>query len=329
MSIYDFEEQINLAAAKLEKDGYAVIPGVVSKEECAEVRQAMLNFMKEGGIDFDDKTLKRSDYPNQQGIIQHWIGHLPEFWKMRCHERILKVFEMLYGTNDLLVSFDGGCIQPAWMTDTGRPMHTDQSHKKLGLHCIQSYLQVEKALDEGTGTLMVIPGGHLKHAEFAKNHPDLVAPQTDDWFQYDESHWKELGGLPQRVFADVGSLVLWDSRTPHRGAPPSKSIPVEKRNMRFVQYISYQPRKLITPGDLKRKQQYYHSRRTCSHWAAQRIKVFGTGWRTYGKPQTRKFCMPPDRRAGSELELELAGVNKMKRPLRKSPALLKFEFDRK
>lgn len=61
----------------------------------------------------------------------------------------------------------------------------------------------------------------------------------------------------------------------------------------------------------------------------KKMKVFGTGWRTYGKPQTRKFCMPPDRRAGSELELELAGVNKMKRPLRKSPALLKFEFDRK
>jgi len=327
MSEISFEEQIKLAAAKLETDGYAVIHGVVSVEDCVEVCHAMRNFMKEVGVDYDDPTLKRDQFPNQQGIVQHWIGHMPEFWKTRTNERILKVFEMLHGTNDLLVSFDGGCIQPTWMTDTVRPMHTDQSHKKLGLQCIQSYVQLDDALDEGTGTLMVIPGGHLKHTEFAKNHPDLVAPQKDDWFQYDESHWNELGGKPQRVFAKVGSLVLWDSRTPHRGAPPSKKIPDGiTRKTRYVQYISYQPRSRITPVNLKKKKEYYWARRTCSHWAADRVKAFSTSWRTYGKPQTRKFVMPPDRRTNAELHLELAGVLPMKRTLRKGKPLLKFEF---
>lgn len=327
MNEISFVEKVKEDAIKLEKDGFAVIREVVSVEECIRVRTAMKNFMKEVGVDYDDPTLKRDDFPNQQGIIQRWIGHLPEFWDMRANEWILRIFEMLIGTNDLLVSYDGGCIQPPWMVDTVRPMHTDQSHKKLGLHCIQSYIQLDDALDEGTGTLMVIPGGHLKHSEFAKNHPDLVEPQDDDWFQYSEAHWKELGGEPIRVFAEVGSLVLWDSRTPHRGAPPSKEIPDGIiRKTRYVQYISYQKRSRISKGDLDRKKKYYWDRRNTSHWAADRIKVFPTTWQTYGKPQTRKFVMPPDRRTHAQLHLELAGVLPMKRPLRKGKPLLQFEL---
>lgn len=319
---------IETALKKLSEEGYCVIPDVVSAQKCMEVRNGIHKYMKEVGVDFSDGSLKRGDYPNQQGIIQHLgVGQCQSIWEMREDENVARIFEIIFGTNDLVVSFDGACVQPTGMRDTVRPMHTDQSHKKLGRLCIQGYVNLTPALDEGTGTLMVIPGGHLKHTEFARNHPDLVAPQSNDWFQYEEKHWNELGGKPIRVFGDVGSLVLWDSRTPHRGAPPSKQLPasiVEKE--RNVVYVCYQPRTLLKEKMRIAKVKAYNERRMTSHWPTK-IKLFPKSWQTYGKIQNRLKEMPPDDRKRSPRQLELAGITNMTtRTLRKATPALKFEF---
>lgn len=316
------------AFEKLSSDGYCVIPNVVDLEKCQKVRDGIHEYMKKVGVDFSDETLKRTDYPNQQGIIQHLgLGQCQSIWDLREDENVALVFEKLFGTNDLVVSFDGACVQPKGMRDTERPIHSDQSHKKLGRICIQGYVNLTPALDEGTGTLMVIPGGHLKHTEFARNHPDLVAPQKTDWFQYEEKHWEELGGKPIRVFGDTGSLVLWDSRTPHRGAPPSKKLlasVVEKE--RNVVYICMQPRHLMTEKMRLAKVKAFNERRMTSHWPTK-IKLFSKSWQTYGKIQSRLKQMPPDDRKRSARQLELAGVTQMTtRTLRKATPALKFEF---
>jgi len=318
-------ETLEQAFKKLEKDGYCVIENVMATEKCGAIRNGIHEYMKKVGVDFTDPTLKKVDYPNQQGIIQHLgLGQCQSIWDAREDENVAKVFEKLYGTNDLIVSFDGACVQPAWMRDTVRKMHTDQTHKRLGRLCIQGYVNLTPALDEGTGTLMVIPGGHLKHSEFAKNHPDLVAPQKQDWFEYEETHWNELGGKPIRVFGGVGSLVLWDPRTPHRGAPPSKEYE-GVTSERDVVYLCFQPRDLLKKP--KKKIDAFNERRMTSHWPTAK-KLFSTSWQTYGKIQSRlRKEMPPDDRKRSPRQLELAGVTKLTtRPLRKGKPLLKFEF---
>ena len=315
---------IEKAFEKLDKDGYCVIENVMAPEKCAAIRTGIHEYMKKVGVDFNDPTLKKADYPNQQGIIQHLgVGQCQSVWDAREDENVAQVFEKLYGTNDLIVSFDGACVQPAWMRDTVRKMHTDQTHKRLGRLCIQGYVNLTPALDEGTGTLMVIPGGHLKHSEFAKNHPDLVAPQKQDWFEYEETHWNELGGKPIRVFGGVGSLVLWDSRTPHRGAPPSKNFS-GVTNERNCVYLCLQPRFLLKKP--QKKADAYLKRRMTSHWPTA-IKLFSKTWQTYGKIQSRLKDMPPDDRKRSARQLELAGITKLTtRTLRKGKPLLKFEF---
>lgn len=317
-------ETLEKAFEKLEKDGFCVIENVMSPEKCTDIRNGIHEYMKKVGVDFNDPTLKKIDYPNQQGIIQHLgLGQCQSIWDAREDENVAFVFEKLYGTNDLIVSFDGACVQPAWMRDTVRRMHTDQTHKRLGLLCIQGYVNLTPALDEGTGTLMVIPGGHLKHTEFARNHPDLVTRQKKDWFEYEESHWNELGGKPIRVFGGIGSLVLWDSRTPHRGAPPSKkySGPTNERN---VVYICMQPRILLKKP--QKKIEAFNQRRMTSHWPTA-IKLFPKTWQTYGKIQSRLKQIPPDDRKRSPRQLELAGITNLRtRPLRKCTPALKFEF---
>lgn len=343
VSLEKFRESLSVAFDKLDKEGYCVIDDVMNTEKCNKIRNGIHAYMKEVGVDFDDPTLKKADYPNQQGIIQHLgIGQCQAVWDAREDERVALVFEMLYGTNDLIVSFDGVCVQPVWMRDTVRKMHTDQSHKKLGRRCIQGFVNLTPALDEGTGTLMVIPGGHKKHSDFAKNHPDLVAPQKVDWFEYEESHWNELGGNPIRVFCKAGSLVLFDSRTPHRGAPPSKNqsstVVFNERNVVYIcmqprSYLEYEERdgttkrsEKIKEKNEKKKKAAFLERRMTSHWPTA-IKMFPKTWQTYGKIQSRLKQMPPDDRKRSARQLELAGITKLTtRPLRKGKPVLKFEF---
>lgn len=64
-------ETLEKAFEKLDKDGFCVIENVMSPEKCTEVRNGIHEYMKKVGIDFNDPTLKKIDYPNQQGIIQH------------------------------------------------------------------------------------------------------------------------------------------------------------------------------------------------------------------------------------------------------------------
>lgn len=46
-----------------------------------------------------------------KGIIQHLeAGQQQAVWDIRCNQRVQNVFEAMYGTNDLLASFDALCV---------------------------------------------------------------------------------------------------------------------------------------------------------------------------------------------------------------------------
>ena len=58
-------------------------------------------------------------------------------WRVRGHPRIVEVFAELYGTNELLSSFDSiNMIRPGSNAEGGW-LHVDQAPNKRGLRCIQ------------------------------------------------------------------------------------------------------------------------------------------------------------------------------------------------
>lgn len=294
--------------AKLETDGFCVIEGVLTPAECQLCIQEMEAYLLAAGIDIHDPDLKRSSYPNANGIVQYLgVGQMNSSWRMRTNEWVRWIFAIILGTNDLVSSTDGACAMPPHFYDTGARMHTDQALKTVGLRTIQGLVNYTTSHDELSGSLSVIPGGHLLHEAYGRAHPEFTSGPKGkkDWFQFEDSAWPELGGVPQRVFGGVGSLVLWDSRLPHRATPPLSDNAGQTRPRR-VGYVCMEPRSLLTPALERKKQIAFRTRRTTTHPAASKVIYFSQTWQTYGKPVT-VVTPPPDLLVTPEV-LELAAM---------------------
>lgn len=305
---------------RLDKHGYCVIKGVLTPEKCAAVRAGIHAYLKECGIDYGDATLQPNHIPHvAAGIMQCLaVGQCQAVWDVREDERVAQVFEALHGDNDLIVSSDGVCVQPTSLRDTCVPVHTDQSHTRRGRLCIQSLVNLTPALDEGTGTLEVIPGSHKRHEAFGAANAERI--EKKDWFQYTKEDYAFLGGDAVRVFADAGDMVLWDSRTAHRGAPPPKELRAgvvpRERN---VVYVCMGKRSLVPAKNIDKLVKNYRDRRMTSHWPDGR-KTFPAKVNNFRKPHLRATRIPlDDKRTHSARQFELAGIT----PLRTRARVLK------
>lgn len=229
----------------------------------------------------------------------------------------------MWGDNDLLVSTDGFCWMPSHYTGVDRSwLHTDQSHKKLGLQCVQGYVNLLTSHDAASGSLYVVPGSHLLHAEFAAKFPD-AAENGRDWYKFSAEQLESLGAKPVRVHGGVGSVVLWDSRLAHSAIPPARGT--ESPRERCVAYVCYQPRALCSKKNLEKKRAVFENYRVTSHWPASKVEMFGVKWRTYGAEITVRT--PARNRVESQRMLELAGCVPMTSRVRRitRPAL-EFKF---
>lgn len=139
---------------ELNTHGYAVVPNVLSHQECDHIIDQAWEWLSQlgTGIDRKDpKTWTNDQWPsNFNGIIQRYrIGHAPFVWKARTSSNVIGVFKEIWGTRELLTSFDAMCIlRPAEMVEnlenTQSWFHTDQSPKKEGFHCVQGVLNLEE-----------------------------------------------------------------------------------------------------------------------------------------------------------------------------------------
>jgi len=310
---------------ELRELGYTVVPNIVEPAVCATRHIELLDEMAKRGVNWRDPNVSRSSAPQIHGIVQHLeIGHTAAVWATRQEERVARVFEELYGDNDLLVSFDGICLWRESDKDDGkRWWHVDQSHKKPGLRCIQGALVMAPC----DGGLAVLPGSHKQHATFAQQHAPRAATMNDDWFKYEPDEFAALQALtgtsPTLVTPPVGSLVLWDSRTAHMAQMAPANAPRERRS-RCAIYLCYQPRALISAANLVKKRNAFDSYRMTTHWPASTVKLFPGTWRTWGRAGTAHNPTPEERtRVDTTRVLELAGKIPLttRRRRRTQPAL--------
>jgi hypothetical protein len=154
---------------------------------------------------------------------------------LRYHseEGVIKPFAELWGTDELLVSFDGVNITlPGRKDMKWKPWpHVDQAPTRKGLACAQGIINLSEAgpLDGG---LQLLQGSSELFEQFFREHPPQPkaadAPGQFDWpgFSLSDIKWFEDHGCKLiKVNGEPGDVIIWDSRTKHYASlPQSETI---------------------------------------------------------------------------------------------------------
>jgi ectoine hydroxylase-related dioxygenase (phytanoyl-CoA dioxygenase family) len=299
---------IDTVKATLAEYGVAIVPNVLSDEECDEMLSGLWDYFEhitstwDTPINRNDKTTWSQIYNLyllHSMLIQYWnIGHCQAAWDIRQNEKCADVFANLWGCkkDDLLVSFDGASFNlPPEVTRRGWNRnntwyHTDQSFTRPDFECVQSWVT---ALDvnEGDATLSIFEKSHLLHKEVAE-HFNIT--DKKDWLKLtkeQEAFYFEHGCTIKNITCPKGSLVLWDSRTIHCGIEAVKTRATP--NLRAVIYLCYMPRKQSNSKKLAKKQKAFNELRMTTHYPCN-PKLFPNMPRTYGNaiPQITRIDAP-------------------------------------
>lgn len=179
---------IEAMQAKLETDGYVVIPGLFSPEDIARLRTAVSGFFERGGVIFNLGQTQ----PN--AAIE-----CPEISWLFSDPRVVSLFQSLYDTRKVL--FTGHCdihkdMFSSWHKDTGtNDCYFDEDCFVPDCRVFKMAVYLQDHLD-GHG-LTVVPGSHHRRA----------------WGRDD----REGVSLQSRA----GDAVVFDVRLDHHGRLPT------------------------------------------------------------------------------------------------------------
>ncbi|KAK4897982.1 hypothetical protein LTR27_004366 [Elasticomyces elasticus] len=254
-------------------NGYAVIKGAIPRDNADKYAAQMYDWLEGFNLGFDRhdmSTVHKDKLPtiNEKGMCLHYaVTHEDFAWAIRSEPGVVEAFEKVYDDADLLVSFDAINLTLPNRKDIlpNKPWpHQDQDPLKPGFRCLQGLVNL---LPNGPndGGLIVCKGGHALSEEFHKefiNEPRIPA-WTPEWFGFTEAgmNWlKDRGCVWEKVCADPGDLLLWDSRTPHYNLSSSTNQP------RFAVYTCFMPVSDATQEDLVRKKDAFERFVGTTHW---------------------------------------------------------------
>ena len=283
----------------LDKYGVAIIPTVINKNECSEMKNSVWNFFEHITKNWKN-PIQRSNidswkeiyklFPMHSMLIQYFgIGHCQASWNLRQNEKIANIFAKIWNVEkeDLLVSFDGMSFGlPPEQTNRGwfrgnTWYHSDQSYTNSDFQCVQSWI-TGRDVKRGDATLAFMEGSHKYHQEFKER---FEITDKKDWYllkkgvEGGEQFYRDKGCSYKRIMCPRGCLVLWDSRTIHCGSEAMRER--KNPNIRCIIYLCYMPRSMATPAQLKKKRKALEELRATTHWPCK-SKLFGKNPRTFG-----------------------------------------------
>ena len=264
----------------LREHGYVVIPAILTPEECTALQTEVWAWLESLGMGIlrdDVDTWKPQQWISMiHGIIKGYgIGQQEFMWKVRTNKRVQRVFRKLWGTKQLVCSFDGMSLHrpkefvPSIKGATKRAnaykptdwMHVDHTPENKN-ESVQSFVSLyENTVEDGC--FMVYDGSHKLFDEFFALKQ--VKP-LNNWYRYTpEDHvWmQERGCKLVRVAAPIGSMVLWNSKTVH-----SSAYAMEDRarpTMRMVLYACMVPRSCVSAKTQITRRNFVMNGFTSSH----------------------------------------------------------------
>ena len=122
-----------------------------------------------------------------------WVGQSAPQWRVRGAPRVKQAFAAVWGTEELLTSFDGMALwrpwqlNPDWRTNAGGSwLHIDQHPiTRPGFQCVQGLVNL-LPMSEATGGNCLIPGSHTDFAELPVKYEGRLSklPLSLDHFRY-------------------------------------------------------------------------------------------------------------------------------------------------
>ena len=290
---FQLPQQETEMLAYLDEHGYCVVASVASDAQIATAHADFWTYLGTTGADLllrDDPAKRKLWLPNaRNGILGSGsFNHSPFCWNTRLLPGVKRAFASIWGTDDLICSFDGSnAFRPwqresAWLTEGGW-WHVDQNATRphrSGRVCVQGLVSYRDATVD-TGGLCVIPGSHRDHDALCARSPstkmqiDFVTVEKSDPIL-------AAGGVLVECLA--GDLVLWDSRTVHCNtpaltAPSFFSLPAAQQAemaaaippevIRLVGYVCMVPAAYADAEVLKGKVTMFQYQMPTSHWPTQ------------------------------------------------------------
>ena len=257
---------------QLATQGYAVVENVLSPDEIELAKEYFYNW-----IYSSPQLIKLHNTIDPHGIFKFGeVGHQKHAWFIRTRHAVQAPFREIWGTDELITSFDGSCWIPSGLKKKDNIWtHTDQAPNNSDFQCVQSFV----ALTENKSrTLVVYEGSHLLHSDYVKSR-GLTG--TKNWQLIDHEYLKSIEDRKRVLHVKAGSMVLWDSRTFHQN-----QYGPDHEEERIVQYTCFLPRAhpKNTPKMAEKRLKYLDERRTTSHWPCP-IHVNGLQPQNYGNTE--------------------------------------------
>jgi len=267
---------------ELKTKGYVVVPNILSKEEVSEYKGDFHKLMEK-----NEHIAELHARTGVHGIFKY--GPFAQSLmrsKIVTNDKVVGLFESLYGTRNLVTSQDGCAYisrdSPAkdtvWTHVDQAPSsyeavdEAEMTYKKEyenGKKCVQGFVSLT---DNRERTFRVYPKSHL---ETRKWFLRTGKTGTHNWHKLEK---EELVGKEYKdLHVPAGAAVLWDSRSWHQN---TNSAVGEER---LVVYVCMLPRENVenTANQADKRLKYFEEKRITSHWP---YAVHVNGWQpqTYG-----------------------------------------------
>lgn len=265
--------------AHLEEHGYVVVKEVASAAERGAAEDLLWQFLMDStGFErsapstWTDEQFERIGCSATGIISRSGIGQSEFMWYLRLLPRVRQAFASIWGTSDLLTSFDGANVFRPWRQEEfgfsrtlGGWYHVDQGKGLPGLESVQGFVSLLDA-DASTGGFVVIPRSHWRHDELTRYQHTVGINYISV-----PSYHPIMEMRKKLVVCRAGDLVLWDSRCVHCNAPgrvlqPESNVSRPPQLLRIAAYICMTPKSKASTDVLEQRRAAYRNRITTSHW---------------------------------------------------------------
>ncbi|KAL8278655.1 hypothetical protein RQP46_008947 [Phenoliferia psychrophenolica] len=259
----------------LARDGYVVVPQVISPEKATEYRMRAFDWVSSFGRGFEfgkPETYGQAFMPqyNRGGMMPAYgIHHEQWVWDIRLEPGVIGAFAKLWGTDKLVSSFDTAAImlpgppKPPSADDSWH--HIDLNPSRVGFFLAQGLMNLNES-GPNDGGLIVMKGSSLLMKQFFDEHGRPPVPPYGEkldtfGFQEVDKEWFFARGCEWlKVCAGPGDLILWDSSCMHQGSPPKS-----QGNDRVITYVCMGPAELVSDDDRAIRSRAFKDLKGTSH----------------------------------------------------------------
>ncbi|GAA5900921.1 hypothetical protein JCM6882_005979 [Rhodosporidiobolus microsporus] len=312
---------------ELEENGYAIVRGAVSPERAAHYTQATKDWASLFGWKEDDRTTWRAQSlpVGDAGLVNEYgVSHERWVWEARMEDKVVEVFEELWGTKELIVSFDA----INFSLPVGPHARTDVEPTKPWPHIDQQPTPADRPplqFELAQGLLAMTPSGpndgglvvlKRSHALVKQFFDETGVKAEQDWgtrnyytFTDEDIKWfRQQPGVEEiKVETQPGDLILWDSRTIHWNRSPLEE------QVRVVVYVCFAPKAMASEEVLRKRAECFKKRLATTHWPAPFVVVprdeYGPPMRDgVEDPMNIKLSRPSHEPEQSKRLLQLVGT---------------------